>query len=89
MGADTRDARLGTGLEPQGTAIVVLEVTPQQAELIEWARQFTTVSLSLLPDPEQFPYTEFEARGVFVDDLFDLVPRIQELLEPVEELLGN
>lgn len=89
VGADTRDARLGTGLEPQGTAIVVLEVTPQQAELIEWARQFTTVSLSLLPDPEQFPYTEFEARGVFVDDLFDLVPRIQELLEPVEELLGN
>lgn len=89
VGADTRDARLGTGLEPQGTEIIVLEVTPQQAELIEWARQFTTTSLSLLPDPELFPYTEFEARGVFVDDLFDLVPRIQELLEPVEELLGN
>ena len=44
---------------------------------------------AVLPDPESFPYTEFEARGVFVDDLFDLVPRIQELLEPVEELLGN
>lgn len=89
VGPDTRDAPLGTGLEPQGTQIVVVEVTPQQAELIEYAKQFTTVSLSLLPDPEQFPYTEFEARGVFVDDLFDLVPRIQELLEPVEELLGN
>jgi len=88
-GADTREAPLGTGLEPQGTQIVVLEVTPQQAELIEWARQYATVSLSLLPDPEIFPYTEFEARGVFVDDLFDLVPRIQELLEPVEDLLGN
>ena len=89
IGADTRDAKLGTGLEPQGTQIVVLEVTPQQAELIEYAKQYTTVSLSLLPDPKLFPYTEFEARGAFVDDLFDLVPRIQELLEPVEELLGN
>ena len=89
IGADTREAPLGTGLEPQGTQIVVLEVTPQQAEEIEYAKQYTALSLSLLPDPENFPYTEFEARGVFVDDLFNLVPRIQELLEPVEELLGN
>jgi Flp pilus assembly protein CpaB len=87
VGADTRDARIGTGLEPVGTQIVVLEVTPEQAELIEYARQYTDVALSLLPS--EFPYTEFEARGVFVDDLFDLVPRIQELLEPLEELLGN
>jgi Flp pilus assembly protein CpaB len=87
VGADTRDARIGTGLEPIGTQIVVLEVTPEQAELIEYARQYTDVALSLLPS--EFPYTEFEARGVFVDDLFDLVPRIQELLEPLEELLGN
>ena len=89
IGADTRPSPLGTGLQPQGTQIVVLEVTPEQAELIEYADNFTTVSLTLLPDPETFPYTEFEARGVFIDDLLDLVPRIQELLEPLEELLGN
>ena len=89
VGADTRDAPLGTGLEPQGTQIVVLEVTPEQAEIIEFADQFTSVSLSLLPDPDEFPYTEFEARGVLVEDLFDLIPRIQEILEPLEGLLGN
>jgi Flp pilus assembly protein CpaB len=89
IGADTRPDPLGTGLEPQGTQIVVLEVTPEQSELIEYAKQFTAVTLVLLPDPETFPYTEFEARGVFIDDLLDLVPRIQELLEPVEALLGN
>jgi Flp pilus assembly protein CpaB len=89
IGADTRTDPLGTGLEPQGTQIVVLEVTPEQSELIEYAKQFTAVTLVLLPDPDTFPYTEFEARGVFIDDLLDLVPRIQELLEPVEELLGN
>ena len=89
IGADTRPSPLGTGLQPQGTQIVVLEVTPEQAELIEYADNFTTVSLTLLPDPETFPYTEFEARGVFIDDLLDVVPRIQELLEPLEELLGN
>jgi len=89
VGADTVPAPIGLGLEPAGTQIVVLQVTPQQAELIEYAKQYTSVAMSLLPDPELFPYSEFEARGVFVDDLFDLIPRIQELLEPVEELLGN
>lgn len=89
VGADTIPGPIGLGLEPAGTQIVVLEVTPQQAELIEYAKQYTSVAMSLLPDPELFPYSEFEARGVFVDDLFDLIPRIQELLEPVEELLGN
>jgi Flp pilus assembly protein CpaB len=89
IGADTRDAPLGTGLEPQGSQIITLEVTPEQAEKIEFSKQFTSIALMLLPDPEQFPYTEFEARGVTTDDLFDLVGRIQEILAPLEGLLGN
>jgi Flp pilus assembly protein CpaB len=89
VGADTREQSLGLGLEPTGSEIVVLEVTPEQAEAIEFAKQFTSVTLSLLPDPEVFPYTEFEARGVLIEDLFDLLPRIQELFEPLEGLLGN
>lgn len=89
MGADTRDAPLGTGLEPQGAQIVTLEVTPEQAEKIQFSKQFTSIALMLLPDPEQFPYTEFEARGVTVDDLFNIVPRIEEILAPLEGLLGN
>ena len=89
VGADTEPAPLGTGLEPQGSQIIVLKVTPEQAEEIEFAKQYTSIALMLLPDPEQFPYTEFEARGVTVDDLFDLVPRIQEILAPLEGLLGN
>ena len=89
IGADTRDAPLGTGLEPQGSQVITLEVTPEQAERIEFAKQYTTIGLMLLPDPELFPYTEFEARGVVTDDLFDLIPRIQEILAPLEGLLGN
>jgi Flp pilus assembly protein CpaB len=89
VGADTRDAPLGTGLEPQGSQIITLELTPEQAEKIEFSKQFTSIALMLLPDPEQFPYTEFEARGVTTDDLFDLVPRIQEILAPLEGLLGS
>jgi hypothetical protein len=79
IGADTRPSPLGTGLEPQGSQIVVLEVTPEQAEQVEFAEQYTSVELALLPS--EFPYTEFEARGVLVDDLFDVVTRIQEQLE--------
>ena len=79
IGADTRPSPLGTGLEPQGSQIVVLEVTPEQAEQVEFAEQYTSIELALLPS--EFPYTEFEARGVLVDDLFDVVTRIQEQLE--------
>ena len=37
VGPDTRPSPLGTGLEPAGAQIVVLEVTPEQAEEIEFA----------------------------------------------------
>lgn len=81
VGADTRPSPLGSGLLPQGSQIVVLEVTPEQAEKIEWIDQFTSIKLSLLPS--EFPYTEFEARGILIDDVFDLITRIQEQLEAV------
>ncbi|RPI20564.1 MAG: hypothetical protein EHM57_07830, partial [Actinobacteria bacterium] len=84
VGADTIPAPLGTGLTPQGTQVIVLHVTPEQAEKIEFARQYTTVALMLLPDG--LPYTPFDSRGVVVDDLFTLVDRIQE---QVEGLLGD
>jgi Flp pilus assembly protein CpaB len=84
VGADTIPAPLGSGLTPQGTQVIVLHVTPEQAEKIEFARQYTTVALMLLP--EGLEYTPFDSRGVVVDDLFTLVDRIQE---QVEGLLGN
>jgi Flp pilus assembly protein CpaB len=84
VGADTIPAPLGSGLTPQGTQVIVLHVTPEQAERIEFARQYTTVALMLLP--EDLAYTPFDSRGVVVDDLFTLVDRIQE---QVEGLIGN
>ena len=87
IGPDTRLAPLGTGLEPQGTQIVVVEVTPEQAELIEFAKQYTNVSLTLLP--KTGTYTPFEARGALVDDLFDLLDRIEEQLQQVGAALGS
>jgi Flp pilus assembly protein CpaB len=87
VGPDTRQAPKGTGLEPQGTQIIVLEVTPQQAEQIEFAKQYTSVALTLLP--KDATYTPFESRGVVVDDLFDLLDRIEEQLQQVGASLGS
>ena len=84
IGVDTRPAPIGNGLEPQGTQIVVLEVTPQDAEKIEFARQYTTIALMLLP--ADHIYQRFDSQGVVVDDLFDLLDRI---LEEVEEATGG
>ena len=79
VGEDTRPSPIGTGLLPQGTQVIVLEVTPEQAEQIEYARQYTSVSMMLLP--KDLPYTPFDSRGVLVDDIFDLVERITEQVE--------
>ncbi len=87
VGPDNTLQGLGTGLTPQTGSIIVLNVTPEQAEKIEFARNYTTVALSLLP--KDLPYTQFEARGVVVDDLFDLLDRIQEQLEQFGETLGG
>jgi Flp pilus assembly protein CpaB len=73
VNSDTRPAPLETGLQPiSGT--FVFEVTPQQAELIEYARQYTSVSLSLLPAGDYVPY---DAQPIVVDDIFGLLDRIQ------------
>ena len=87
VGGDTAPNRTGTGLTPVGTQVIVLEVTPQQAEQIEFARQYTSVALALLPS--DVPYTPFESAGVVVDDLFTLIDRIQAQLEAALGGTGN
>ena len=78
VGPDTRPARVPSGLTPVGTQIILLEVTPAQAEQIEFAQQYTSIALTLLP---QGPYTPFESTGVVVDDIFTLIDRIEAELE--------
>ena len=89
VGPDTRPSPLGTGLEPAGAQIVVLEVTPEQAEEIEFAKQYTNVAISLLPSGEDVTYPGFESRGIIVDDLFTLIDRIRDQFEEAGVLLGN
>ena len=72
VNADTRPAPLDTGLTPIA-GVFVFEVTPQQAELIEYARQYTSVSLTLLPAGDYVPY---DAQPIVVDDIFGLLDRI-------------
>ncbi len=94
VGPDTRPSPLGTGLEPAGAQIVVLEVTPEQAEEIEFASQYTSVSLSLIPSGENDNgqnkvYDPIASDGVIVDDLFSLIDRIRLQFEEAGVLLGN
>ena len=87
VGDDTLPNRTGTGLTPVGTQVVVLEVTPEQAEMIEYARQYTSVAMALLPS--DVPYTPFESTGVTVDDLFTLIDRIEAQVEAALGGTGN
>jgi len=94
VGPDTRPSPLGTGLEPAGAQIVVLEVTPEQAEEIEFAAQYTSVSLSLIPSGENESgqnkvYDPISSDGVVVEDLFSLIDRIRLQFEEAGVLLGN
>lgn len=82
---DTRPAPLDTGLTP-GAGVVVFEVTPQEAEIIEYARQYTAVALSLLPVGDYVPY---DAQPIVVDDIFGLLDRIAEELGQVTSGTGN
>jgi hypothetical protein len=76
----TRTSPAPLGTEPtEGESIVVLEVTPAQAETIEFLRQNAQLSLSLLPS--EAPYSEFATRGVTVDDIFGFVDRLRDELE--------
>lgn len=79
VGADTRTSPLGTGLTPQGSQIVVLEVTFEDAEKIQFIQNNTSFAFTLLPS--EFPYTIKESRGVVIDDIFDVVTRLEEQLE--------
>ena len=79
VGPDTIIDPLGLGLEPQQSQVVILLVTPEQAEEIEFSKQYTAVTLTLLPG--EAAYNEFEAPGVVIDDLFDLLDRIREQIE--------
>ncbi len=87
VGADTIVAPLATGLEPVGGQIVVFEVTPQQAELIEYASEYTSVALSLLP--AEGTYVPYDAQPVVVDDIFGLLDRISAELGLVLGDQGN
>jgi Flp pilus assembly protein CpaB len=89
VGPDTRPSPLGTGLTPAGSQIVVLEVTPEQAEKIEFVNQYTSVALALIPSGEDTVYNSFESRGIVVDDVFTLIDRIREQFEEAGVLLGN
>ena len=94
VGPDTEPSPLGTGLEPAGAQIVVLEVTPEQAEEIEFASQYTNVSLTLIPSGENDNgqpkvYDPIASDGVIVDDLFTLIDRIRLQFEEAGVLLGN
>ncbi len=84
VGLDTLPVRIPTGLTPQGSQIIVLHVTPQEAELIQFAKEYASVSTMLLP--ADVPYTPFDSEGIIVDDLFSLVDRIKA---QVEDTLGG
>ena len=86
VGADTRPAPLSTGLEPLA-GIVVFEVTPQEAEQIEYVRQYTSLALSLLP--KSGDYVPYDAQPVVVDDIFGLLDRIEAQLGLVSSGNGN
>ena len=79
VGSDTRPAPLGTGLTPQGGQTFVLEVTFEQAEKLQFIQNNTSFAFMLLPS--EFPYTIKESRGVVIDDIFDVVSRLEEQLE--------
>ncbi len=85
VGADTRPAPLLTGLEPVA-GVVVFEVTPQEAEIIEYLRQYTSITLSLLPTGDYVPY---DTQPVVVDDIFALLDRIEQELGLVTSATGN
>ncbi|MGI9666024.1 MAG: Flp pilus assembly protein CpaB [Acidimicrobiia bacterium] len=85
VGEDTRPAPLESGLIPVA-GVVVFEVTPQEAEQIEWARQYSTIALSLLPAGDYVPY---DSQVVVVDDIFGLLDRLEEELSLVSSGTGN
>lgn len=74
VGTNTRPAPEPIGLEPVVGVTIVLEVTPQQAERIQYAAAYSGLSLSLLPS--NGTYVPYDAQPVVVDDIFGLLDRI-------------
>jgi Flp pilus assembly protein CpaB len=64
-----------------GEVSVVLEVTTEQAEQLELARQVSVLALALLPAEET--YAPFDARGALTADVFDFFERIRADLEAI------
>ncbi|MCZ7532994.1 MAG: RcpC/CpaB family pilus assembly protein [Acidimicrobiia bacterium] len=73
VGTNTRPAPEPVGLTPTGGTFV-FEVTPQQAEQIEYAANYSGLALSLLPSDGT--YVPYDAQPVVVDDIFGLLDRI-------------
>ena len=78
VGTNTRPAPEAVGLVPVGGQIIVFEVTPQQAELIQYASTYSSLTLSLLPSDGT--YLPYDAQVVVVDDIFGLLDRISSEL---------
>lgn len=60
---------------------VVLEVTTEQAEQLELARQVSVLALALLPADET--YAPFDPQGAITTDVFEFFERIREDLESI------
>lgn len=78
VGANTRAAPQAVGLAPVGGQIIVFEVTPQQAEQMQYAATYSSLTLSLLPSDGT--YLPYDAQVVVVDDIFGLLDRISSEL---------
>jgi Flp pilus assembly protein CpaB len=87
VGTNTRPAPEAVGLAPVGGQIFVLEVTPQQAEQIQYAATYSSLTLSLLPSDGT--YLPYDAQVVVVDDIFGLLDRISAELGLVLGEQGN
>lgn len=87
VGPNTRPAPQAVGLEPVGAQIIVFEVTPKQAEEIQYASSYSSLSLSLLPSDGT--YVAYDAQVIVVDDIFGLLERISAELGLVLGDQGN
>jgi Flp pilus assembly protein CpaB len=66
------------GPSVEAGTVVVLEVTPAEAEMLEFVRQNAQVSMTLLPQDSE--YTEFASGGVTVDEIFTFIDRLRDQL---------
>jgi len=87
VGANTRPAPQAVGLVPVGGQIIVFEVTPQQAERIEWAATYSALTMTLLPSDGT--YLPYDAQVIVVDDIYGLLDRISTELGLVLGDTGN